>query len=190
MAFSTRTRDIVLTGLFAALTAAGAYIKIPLFYVPVTLQTMFTFLAGSLLRPAPAVSSQVIYLLLGLLGIPVFAGGGGIGYLLQPTFGYLAALPIAALTVSSLSRRSGRPPSFCRIFSACMAALAIVYFTGVTWLYVSLRFFAAAPISLTAAIVTGALVFLPADLLKAAAAAALTRSILRRLGQAALPDPL
>jgi biotin transporter BioY len=85
-----------LTALFAALTAVGAFIKIPLPYVPLTLQTLFVMLAANLLGPKYGSLSQGIYLALGLIGLPIFAQGGGPGYIFQPTFGYLVGYPVGA----------------------------------------------------------------------------------------------
>ncbi|MFQ5769363.1 MAG: biotin transporter BioY, partial [bacterium] len=95
----------ILSSLFAALTAAGAFIKIPLPYVPITLQTFFVLLAGLVLGPKFGALSQIIYLAVGLLGVPIFAHGGGPGYILQPTFGYLLGYPIAAFVIGLLTKR-------------------------------------------------------------------------------------
>ena len=73
----TDIRSINLMALFAALTAIGAFIRIPLPYVPITLQTIFVLLAGVLLGKKRAALSQVIYLVIGLAGVPVFTEGGG-----------------------------------------------------------------------------------------------------------------
>jgi len=79
-------RGMVYASMFGALTAVGAYIMIPLPPVPVTLQTLFVFLAGALLGGSLGALSQVVYILLGVIGLPVFAGGkAGAGVLLGPT---------------------------------------------------------------------------------------------------------
>jgi biotin transport system substrate-specific component len=77
-------RGMVYASLFGALTAVGAYIIIPLPPVPITMQTLFPGLAGMLLGARLGALSQVVYLFLGILGLPVFAGGkAGIGVLLD-----------------------------------------------------------------------------------------------------------
>ena len=93
----TRTlsvRETALCGLFAALIAAGAFIRIDLpvqpFPMHFTLQIFFSLLAGLLLGPRPGAVSVGIYLAVGLMGVPVFAAGGGPAYLIRPTFGFLA----------------------------------------------------------------------------------------------------
>ena len=83
------TKSLILCSLFAALIAVGAFIKIPIPVVPFTLQVLFTTLAGLLLGPKLGAISVGIYLLIGLIGIPVFTQGGGPSYIFQPTFGYL-----------------------------------------------------------------------------------------------------
>jgi len=82
---------------FAALTAVGAFIRVPFLYVPLTLQTFFVLMAGNLLGSRFGAASQFVYLVIGLMGLPIFANGGGPGYILQPTFGYLLAYPLAAV---------------------------------------------------------------------------------------------
>jgi biotin transport system substrate-specific component len=76
------TVSLAYIALFAALTAIGAFIKIPLPYVPFTLQVLFVFFAGSLLGSERGMQSQLVYVGIGLAGFPVFTQGGGIGYFL------------------------------------------------------------------------------------------------------------
>ena len=89
-------RNLSLMALFAALTAVGAFITIPVPPVPFSLQIFFAILAGALLGSRQGAMSIVIYLLLGLCGLPVFTKGAGLSYLLQPTFGYLLGFVPAA----------------------------------------------------------------------------------------------
>ena len=83
------TRKLVYTALFAALTAAGAFLRIPMGFSSVTLQYLFTAMAGLLLGRRWGAVSQAVYVLLGLVGLPIFTMGGGLGYVFQPTFGFL-----------------------------------------------------------------------------------------------------
>ena len=84
-----KTRELVLCALFTALTAVGAFIKIPVPVVPFTLQFLFTMLAGLLLGGRLGAISVGAYAVLGLLGLPIFTEGGGFWYLLKPSFGYI-----------------------------------------------------------------------------------------------------
>ncbi len=82
-------RGMVLCALFAALIAVGAFIKIPIPYVPITLQFLFTNLAGLLLGKKKGLIAVCLYIFIGLAGVPVFTQGGGPAYIFQPTFGYI-----------------------------------------------------------------------------------------------------
>jgi biotin transport system substrate-specific component len=88
---------------FAILTAIAAQIEIPLTPVPLTLQTFFVLLSGAFLGRTNGFLSMSLYLILGISGLPVFAGGGfGLHSLLGPTGGYLLAFPFAAFTIGYL----------------------------------------------------------------------------------------
>ena len=102
-----KPRDMILSALFASLTAVGAYIKFPLPLYPVafSLQMLFVFLAGVCLPPFAAFLSQAVYVLVGLLGVPVFTGASGFAAFLSPTFGYLIAFLIMAPVTSVLTRK-------------------------------------------------------------------------------------
>ena len=102
-----KLRNLVLTALFAALTAIGAFIRIPFAFSSITLQFFFTAMAGVLLGARCGAASQAVYVLLGLVGLPIFTGGGGFGYVLQPTFGFLVGLIPAAWLIGFMSRKNG-----------------------------------------------------------------------------------
>ena len=95
------TRKLVYTALLAALTAAGAFMRIPMGYSSVTLQYLFTAMAGLLLGRKWGALSQFVYVFLGLVGLPIFTMGGGFGYVFQPTFGFLLGLIPAAWVVGA-----------------------------------------------------------------------------------------
>jgi len=167
------TKALVLTGLFSALTAIGAFIKLPMIPVALSLQTFFVLLSGLLLGPYYGCLSQVVYLIIGLLGLPVFVQGGGPMYVFQPTFGYLMAFPLAAFWVGKLSNRVSskyspgrRRTEFVYYLLINTSAILIIFFIGVTYLYFNLNFFAEKSITLRVAFVSGALVFLPGDAIK------------------------
>jgi biotin transport system substrate-specific component len=131
----TSSRDLALAGLFAALTAAGAFLRIPIPPVPFTLQPLVVLLAGAVLRPGLALGSQVAYLALGLLGLPIFAQGGGPAYVLQPTFGFLVGFAAAAWATSMVTwGREGRGATALGL----VAGLAVLYGCGVVGLYLNL----------------------------------------------------
>ena len=81
------TKDIALMGVFIALIIVGGFIKIPTPLVPVTMQFFFCLLSGLLLGGIKGSLCVIIYVFMGLIGIPVFTAGGGFSYVLYPTFG-------------------------------------------------------------------------------------------------------
>lgn len=129
-----KTLRIVTIPLFVALTAVGSQLSIPLGTVPVTLQMFFVFLAGYMLRPLDAFMSLLLYLILGAIGIPVFANfSAGFMYLVGPTSGYLWAFPLAAYVISALKSKN--------LFVAGLVGLFLVYLLGWFILGISIHTF-------------------------------------------------
>jgi biotin transport system substrate-specific component len=168
-----RTRFYVLASLFAALTAAGAFVKIPFPVVPFTLQTFFVVLAGALLGPVYGSLSQLLYLIVGLIGVPVFANGGGPGYIFQPTFGYLVSYPVAAGAVGFFLSKAEKL-TVLNTLLAILAGMIIIYLFGVTGLYLNLNYIVAKPTAFTTALWTGCILFIPSTIAKSVTAAYLT----------------
>ncbi|MCL4515529.1 MAG: biotin transporter BioY [Firmicutes bacterium] len=166
---ATGARSLVLAGLFASLTAVGAWITIPLPLVPVTLQVFFVLLAGVLLGGRLGAASQVIYILLGLAGAPVFAGGaGGLGTVLRPTFGYLAGYIPAAYLSGRIAERAapGRRLGTWTAFLATLAGLGVVYLFGASYLYFALNYLLGKPMGVKGVLMAGVAPFLPVDIAK------------------------
>jgi biotin transport system substrate-specific component len=163
-------RPMVYASLFAALTAAGAYLAVPVGPVPIVLQNLFVFLAGLLLGSRWGLASVAVYLLAGLVGLPVFAGGaGGIGRIFGPTGGFLLGyLPVVFL-IGRVTE--GRPARLLRDVLAMALGAAVHYACGVPWLA------GVTGMPLEKALVAGMLPFLPGDALKVAAAALIARTV-------------
>ena len=124
------TKDLVLTALFAALTAVLAQIQLPIGPVPFNLAVFGAFLAGMLLEPAWAAASMGVYMLLGAVGIPVFAGFmGGPAVLLGKTGGYVIGYIFIALATALAVKRSGKLPV---IGAAMLAGFGTAWFMAVT----------------------------------------------------------
>jgi biotin transport system substrate-specific component len=103
---TTRTRGLVLSGLSIALLSVGAFITVPFGPVPFTLQTMMLGIVVCILSPKQAVVAVAGYLLLGTLGLPIFAGmRGGIGVLAGPTGGFLVGFLVATVIIAVLRSR-------------------------------------------------------------------------------------
>lgn len=176
------TRTLTRTALFAALTAAGAFIRIPLGYSSITLQFFFTAMAGCLLGPVWGPVSQAVYVALGLIGLPIFTQGGGLTYLLQPTCGFLIGLIPAAWVIGLLTVH--RPPHPIRTALACLAGLAVLYAVGLPYMAVILNQYMGKVMGFSAILWAGMLPFLPGDMLKIAVTAALAPLLQKRLSAA------
>ncbi len=100
-----KTRDMIMVSIFAVLTAIGAFIKIPIPYVPFTLQWLFCAISGIVLGAKLGALSQILYVVMGLIGIPIFTEGGGLYYIFKPTFGYLIGFIVASFVIGELSSK-------------------------------------------------------------------------------------
>jgi biotin transport system substrate-specific component len=171
--------------LLAALTAAAAQfsIQLPFTPVPFTLQPMVVLLGGAALGSRLGMASQVLYLLAGIAGLPVFAASTvlppGPLRLLGPTGGYLMAYPLAAFVTGWLAERGFDRRYFTSVL-AMTVGLAVVFTSGVLWLAL---FAAPAPIGLRAAIAAGLVPFFPADVLKLFVAAAVLPGVWKLIGK-------
>nr|WP_317413295.1 biotin transporter BioY [uncultured Solibaculum sp.] len=143
----SKIKHLVLCALFVALIATGAFLKIPVPIVPFTLQYLFTMLAGLLLGPKWGFLSVCVYLLLGLVGLPVFAQGGGIGYVLQPSFGYLIGFAIGAWITGAIAGQKSNP-SYRRLLAANFTGLGVVYLLGMAYYALISTFYLHNPIGL------------------------------------------
>ena len=126
-------RDVILILSFSVVTAVCAKLKVEVGAVPITMQTFAVLLAGALLGSKRGALSQLTYLLMGLTGIPWFARGGGIPYILSPTFGYLLGFVLAALFVGWFCERG-----FDRQVKTAMISMfvgnVLLYIPGLLWL--------------------------------------------------------
>lgn len=155
--------------LMAAFTAVAAQITIPLEPVPFTLQVLAVILTGLLLGPRYGALAMGIYLLVGAVGVPVFAGlRGGLGILFGDTGGYLLAYPLAAALAGLAAGAAANAPRRRALVAGFLwgcAGLAVIYALGATWLA------ALAGLSPGAALAAGVLPFVPFDLIKVGLAA-------------------
>lgn len=170
------TKDLVLTALFAALTAVLAQIQLPIGPVPFNLAVFGAFLAGMLLEPAWAAASMGVYMLLGAVGIPVFAGFmGGPAVLLGKTGGYVIGYIFIALATALAVKRSGKLPV---IGAAMLAGLLVCYGFGTAW------FMAVTGADLVSALGWCVLPFIVPDVCKGVLACVLGRLLAGRLAKA------
>jgi biotin transport system substrate-specific component len=175
-----RATDAVLISLFTALTAVGAFIKVPIPHIPLTLQTLMVMLAGLILGSRRGALSQLLYLVLGLLGLPIFAQGGGPAYVLMPSFGFLLGFIAGAYVIGRIVEGE-KNLTFARALAALLLGQAALYLLGIAYLYFNLHFIVHKPLSLWSVIKVGGLVFLPGDMVKTAIALLVVLPIRRRL---------
>jgi biotin transport system substrate-specific component len=167
----TATTDLALVAVFAALVAACTLVPaVPVgIGVPITLQTLGVMLAGLVLGPLRGFLAVLLYVVVGLAGLPVFAqGGAGLGTLLKPSAGYLLAFPLGALVTGAIAMwtrdaKVWRPLTLAA--SAIVGGILVVHPFGILGLMVN------AKLSLAKAFAVD-LVYLPGDLAKVAIASA------------------
>lgn len=181
----SRTRSMVLAALFAALTAVGALIRIPTPVSSFTLQVMFVALSGAILGCKWGFLSQAAYIMLGLLGLPIFVSGGGLSAMLQPTFGFLLGMAAMAALVGYLVERWGC--KFGTVLLACLLGLVPLYAIGLPYMHLILTVYLHRSQTVWDTIWGGMVIFLPFDVLKAAATAALSAKLAPALRRAASP---
>lgn len=166
---------------FALLAAIGAQLEIPHQPVPYTFQTLAVILAGGLLGSRKGFLSMMLYLGLGMIGMPVFAGGGfGLARLIGPTGGYLLSFPVAAFVVGTLV--SHQPDAvasksilaYLWTLGAMLSGLLVVFTMGTIQLNVVYFH------NWTLALQSGFLIFSPWDVLKLIAATTICRELGKR----------
>ena len=158
------TKKLILCGLFTALIAVGAFIKIPIPVLPFTLQFLFTMMAGLLLGGEIGAYSVFMYILLGLIGLPIFTEGGGLGYIFKPTFGYIIGFCIASYVTGKIANEKSNP-TYTRILSANFIGLAIVYSLGMIYYYIICNFVINTPIGVWPLFLYCFILAVPGDIL-------------------------
>lgn len=172
---SSSVRNLTMAAMMTALTAICSQIVIPLPFTPVffNLAVFAVLLCGALLPPGWAAASQLCYLLLGVMGVPVFGQfRAGPGVLVGPTGGYAMAYPVMALLVAALIQN--RRGASWRV-AACVVGILPCYLLGTLWLAVS------ANLSLWSAFMGGVAPFIIPDIAKATLAGVVALRVKRVL---------
>ena len=174
------TREMAQIGLFTALIAAGAFIKINIpvqpFPMHFTLQFLFVLLAGFILGAKRGAICVGIYLAVGLCGIPVFAAGGGPAYLIRPTFGFLLGFVFAAWITGKISAIRPRAGTAWDLFSAFWGMMAY-YVSGMVSFYVISNYVIHMPVSWKLVVINCFLITVLEDFLLCVLAALLAKRI-------------
>jgi len=176
-------REMILAALFATLAmVAAALFRFGAPVVPFSLVPFVVMLSGALLGARAGALAMLVYVLLGLIGLPVFEKPpfGGPAYVLQPTFGFLVGYIAGAYVTGALLPKKGQPGAV-RYFLAMAGGLAALYLFGLPYLYLILNFYLGKTFSVWQVVKIGFLPFIGLDLLKAAAAAVLAGAVSRRL---------
>ncbi len=171
-------RKLAEIALFTALIIVGGFIRFPIGAIPITLGTLFVLLGGALCGKIVGAIAPIIYLIIGLIGIPVFSAGGGITYILYPTFGYLLGFVFAGL-IAGIAKKGFVKKLVCNLIG-----VLVIHVVGVLYFYFMSNFYlqaldlmhqtatqnpiySGASVTLGQAIITGSLIFLPIDILSA-----------------------
>lgn len=171
------TKSLAFCAFFAALISICTFIRIPIPPVPITLQLFATILAGLLLGPKLGMLSCAIYVLLGLLGLPIFTGGGGIQYVVHPTFGFLVGFILGTGLTGWLAQRL-KNKSILNLCLVSYAGLVIVYLLGVPYYLFIMNIYMGKSVGLAAALMSTYVVFIPGDIIKCILASIIAKRLL------------
>ncbi len=161
------TKEMIKATIFPALIVATIGISIPMTGAPITLQTLFVLLAGLLLGAKLGFVSMVLYLMLGVIGVPVFAGfSSGLAVITGPTGGFLLAFPLAAYVAGFLKDKN--------LWLAVISASLVIYIIGVPWMSNYLGW----TILTTLSYMT---IYIPGDIVKLIAAIIITKRLGSRI---------
>lgn len=134
------TKDLIMIPLFTGLMVVGAFVRIPFPLLPVTLQPFFCAFAGILLGAKRGALSQIIYVMLGLAGMPVFAQGGGLTYIVNPTFGFLIGFVAGVYIIGNVSEHQ-KAINIKSCMISVLSGLLTIYAFGIFYMYYILHFY-------------------------------------------------
>ena len=167
-----KAKELILCAMFTALIAIGAFLKIPVGPEIFTLQFLFTLLAGLLLGGQLGAMAVLVYVVLGLIGVPVFANGGGFAYVLQPTFGYLAGFALQAVLTGVWARKL-QEITVGKLIGLNVVGMVVVYLIGLSYFYIISNYVIDMPIALWTLVLYGGILQVPGDFLLCCLAAVL-----------------
>ena len=171
-----KIRKMTLCSLFVTLIIVGSFIKVPIPYIPFTLQFLFTNLSGVILGANLGALSVFLYLFMGFIGLPVFTEGGGVFYIFKPTFGYLIGFLVGSYVSGKFLEKKEK--NFKNILIASIINILIVYIIGVIYLYIISNFYLGGNLSIKNAIIYGAALPVIGDLILCLISAEIGKRIL------------
>ncbi len=158
------TKALIISALFVALISLGSFIKIPIPVVPVTLQMFLVLITGQVLKPKLALFTLTAYFLLGILGVPVFSGGGGPGYFLHPTMGYIIGFIFGSAIISLIVSKSNYPSVKMR-FAANLMGVFVIYLFGISYFLVLNKIYFLNELTFSYVFIYFFAIFIPSDLM-------------------------
>lgn len=168
-----KAKDLTLCGLFSALIAVGAFLKIdiplPMYTMHFTLQWLFVMMAAFLLGCRRSMFSVSGYLIMGLAGLPIFAAGGGPSYIFRAGFGFLLGFAAAAFVIGWQSEKA-KKFTFFRIFPISVVGMVVYYAVGAVYFYLIKNLYAGTPMAFTVIVVQYCLITVIPDLILCACA--------------------
>ncbi|QPJ84488.1 biotin transporter BioY [Sarcina sp. JB2] len=179
------TKELVLISFFAALTAIGAFIRIPLPYVPFTLQYLFCAMGAIILGKKNGMIAQLVYVGIGLIGIPVFTKGGGPQYIFEPTFGYLIGFIVGAYIIGLIMYKI-KKINFVSVFISVTIGLIVIYAFGVIYLMFIENLYLGATMTIGQSILVGTVPFLPGDIFLSVIISIIAPNIIRKLNKSGI----
>lgn len=183
-----KTKDMILVSIFAALMAVGAFLKILFPVIPLSLQSFFCALAGIILGSRLGALSQIVYILIGLIGIPVFTLGGGLSYIFKPTFGFILGFAAGAYIIGKVSEQF-KTFNFKTALISVLSGLIAIYAIGLPYMYLILKFYLKKPgIDWANILAIGFLPFIVKDLIMYLTAAVIATTVIPTLKKAQLVD--
>ena len=185
----SKTKTLIYCGLFTALIAVGAFIKIPVPVVSFTLQYLFTMLAGLLLGARKGAFSVIAYMVLGLAGLPIFSEGGGLWYVFKPSFGYIIGFCIGTYVTGKIAENL-RKKTVLTYLMANLAGLMLVYAVGMIYYYIICNYVINTPIAVWPLFLYCFLLAVPGDICLSLLGAVLAKKIRPVISQYTIPQPL
>lgn len=170
-------KHIAFCALSCALIAVGAKIQIPIFAIPFTLQVPAVLLCIFILPNFLSVATVSVYIFAGILGLPLFANGGGFSYVLNPSFGYLIGFLLASLVISCLKKQN----TYKNFVTLGLLALILVHGVGVIYTWAISNFYLLNGLTFLQALIYSSLVFLPTDIVWCFVCTAIARRILKAI---------
>lgn len=173
-------RELTISAMFTALIIVGAFIRVdiplPLYTMHFTLQWFFVIMTGLLLGEKLGTMSVIAYILLGLVGLPIFAAGGGIGYVLRPGFGFLLGFVLSAFIMGFINKYI-KKHGFTEMLMISTLGMLVYYFVGAVYFYLIKNFYAGDKISFQVVVVSYCLITVIPDFILCVIASLLCKRI-------------